>query len=418
MLRRLKNWVLREIFGYEYVTEVARKLATDKFVCLMLDGSHTFFGEGILTHNCDDPISEQDAFSRTLRHNVNNWYGPGFYTRRMPNRNAVVLTQTRWAPDDLSGFLLANAVTNPDADQWTVLKISAEITEDMAAELNRVATDPKYEKYLNPPGSPHPYPMVYWAGGSFSPRRWPLEALMQSKNNMTRRNWSALYQQSPTEEEGAVFLREYWKKWTAPKMPAFEYLLQGYDTAFEAGEHNDFSVRMTFGVFRRESDGRYCVMLLERWKDRVGFPALRDEAHRGYREYMPDRVIIEKAASGIPLYQELRRAGIPVKAVPPKGSKLSRAHAATLMLEQGCVYYPDRKWAEEVIDTCASFTGRNDEHDDEADVLSYCLNWLRNMFWLEAPSDEEDEDDTLSADFDIPRRSYARLHGNYTKGAT
>lgn len=411
-LRDIIRWVL---YRPEPVTSLRSK-PLGAAIDFTVRGQSSLVSDCLLTHNCDDPISEQDAFSRTLRHNVNNWYGPGFYTRRMPDRNAVVLTQTRWAPDDLSGFLLANSVINPEADQWDVLKISAEIDQEMADELNRVANDPRYEKYLNPPNSKHPYPMYYSAGGSFSPRRWPLVALAQSRGNMTRKNWAALYQQSPTEEGGAVFLREYWRKWTAKAMPKFEYILQAYDTAFDVGEQNDFSVRITFGVFRRESDHRYCVMVLEWYKARAAFPEVKAEALRAYKEYMPDRVVIEKAASGIPLIQELRKAGVPVSPILPKGSKLTRAHAATILFEQGCVYYPDRRWAEELIDSCASFTGKNDTHDDDPDTLSYGLNYLRRMFWVETPDDITDEDDTLSASFDIPQRSYARVHGSYAKG--
>jgi phage terminase large subunit-like protein len=71
-------------------------------------------------------------------------------------------------------------------------------------------------------------------------------------------------------------------------------------------------------------------MILERLKERLTFSKLLDDALDSYKEYQPDRIIIEKAASGVPLIQEMRRRGIPASPVPPKGSKIARANAASV----------------------------------------------------------------------------------------
>jgi predicted phage terminase large subunit-like protein len=210
--------------------------------------------------------------------------------------------------------------------------------------------------------------------------------------------------QSPVEEGGGILQRDHWKPWKSTALPKIEFILQGYDTAFEEGESNDFSARITWGIFKRESDGKLCVLMLERMKERLSFPNLLDNALDAYKEYAPNRVIIEKAASGIPLIQEFRRRGIPVAPIQPKGSKIARANAAAVVLEQGVVYYPyGKRWAEEVIDECAAFP--NAPHDDVPDVVAHSLNYFRRMFLLEAPDDVEDDDDE---DMDkTPARSYA-----------
>jgi predicted phage terminase large subunit-like protein len=340
----------------------------------------------------DDPMSEQDMFSRSVMDSIYEWYGAGFYTRRQPDRNALLLTMTRWAVADLAGRLLADAVTKEDADQWVQLVIPAILDDKTAALLNQYSHDPHIT-------TPH----TYKAGDSFSPRRWPLLELIRTKNTVSRKAWAALYMQSPVEEGGGILQRDHWKPWKSTALPKIEFILQGYDTAFEEGEANDFSARITWGVFKRESDGKLCVLMLERMKERLSFPKLLDNALDAYKEYGPDRVIIEKAASGIPLIQEFRKRGIPVSPIPPKGSKIARANAAAVVLEQGVVYYPyGKRWAEEVIDECATFP--NGQHDDIPDVVAHCLNYFRRMFLLEAPDDAEDDDDEMDK---TPARSYA-----------
>ncbi len=88
-----------------------------------------------------------------------------------------------------------------------------------------------------------------------------------------------------------------------------------------------------------------------------------------------------KKASGISLIQELRKGGLPVKAMLPDRSKKSRAHAAEIPFEQGCVWYMDRNWAQSVIRECAQFP--NGEYDDFMDTVTQAIIWLRKTYHLE-----------------------------------
>lgn len=343
----------------------------------------------------DDIVSEQDMFSKTTHDNVYEWYQSGLYSRRQPERNAFIIMMTRWRTDDLIGRLLADSIVKSEADQWENLSVPAILDQESADLLNECSNDPHIKD-----------PYHYTAGDSFSPRRWPLKELLRTKHTLGRKAFSSLYQQSPVIDGGNIIQTEWWKPWKeGTALPKIEYILQSYDTAYEEGQSNDFSARVTLGVFKRQSDNRMCAILLERLKERLTFPNLLEEALTSYKEYKPDRVIIEKAASGAPLLQELRKRGIPVTPIPPKGSKIARANAAAIMLEQGSVYYPDgKKWAQEVIDDCAAFP--NGAHDDIPDALFHALNFIRRTFLLETPDDEEvDEDETTEKP---PTRSYAR----------
>lgn len=344
-------------------------------------------GKGWHLGVADDLISEQDAYSKTAKNFVWNWWGPGFYSRQMPEQNAIVMSCTRWAVDDPAGRLLAQAVVDPDADQWEVVSIPAVLDEESADTLTEISHNPKYRKYLAT--EEYPDPIDFKAGDSFSPRRWPLKKLLRIKGNMTKKAWAALYMQKPYDDEGGILPREQWRKWKFDAPPKCVYVVQFYDTAFEPEEVNDFSARTTWGIFKREEDGKYCCILLERYNQRPSFPDLRREAYDSYLEYSPDRVLIEKKASGHSLLQELRRKDVPIKAMKVRDSKTARAHAASIVLEQGCVYYMDRAWADEVIDQCAEFP--SGPHDDLVDTCTGVWNFMRRTFWLQL-GDEEDED--------------------------
>ena len=190
-------------------------------------------------------------------------------------------------------------------------------------------------------------------------------------------------------------------------MPAFDHIFQVYDTAFEEDEEADFSARTTWGVFEYEEhahpdlpwplrfDGqpRFCGMMLERFNEQIEFPELRAEALKSAEQWKPDRILIEKKSSGHSLAQELRRAGLPVTRVKVTDSKFVRAHAASLVLERGCLWYVKRRWSDEVMDQCAAFpTGEN---DDLVDTVTMAALWLRRRWNAEYLDEDDDEEVNL-----------------------
>lgn len=400
--RKIRNMIMseeyREVFPNTIVAKDSRAsaqwgtTAKGEYNAVGVGGGVAGKGGNLLL--VDDPVSEQDMFSPSAHTHCYEWYGSGYYTRRQPDRNAILVTMTRWRTDDLVGRLLADSISKPGADQWTVLKIPAIIGQETADLLNSCSDDPLIE-----------VPHYYREGDSFSPRRWPLEELMRSKANMSARAWAALYMQSPVVEEGGVLQAQWWKLWPDSKpLPEMTYILQAYDVASETATHNDFSARTTWGIFKRPADGRMCAMVLEYTLHKLDFPALLENALTAYHVQKPDRIIVEKASSGIPLYQEFRKRGIPVSPIPPKGSKYSRADAASIPLSQGVVYYPDRVWARKLVDICAQFP--SGPEDDSVDSTTLALNYFRRMFLLEVPDDEDDDEDST---IDKPIiRSYAR----------
>ena len=72
--------------------------------------------------------------------------------------------------------------------------------------------------------------------------------------------------------------------------------------------------------------------MVEAWRGKVPFSTFKRIIQDGFKGYEPDRLLIEKKASGISLIQELRKGGLPVKPMLPDRSKRSRAQLTTLTL--------------------------------------------------------------------------------------
>ena len=346
----------------------------------------------------DDAIKgRKEADSKTERENVWETYRADVRTRMKPGA-WILYVATRWHEDDPAGRILppealgkSGWFTAKDGERWYVISLPA-VIETVEDEEND--------------------PLGRTIGEILWPEWFTQEMLAQERRSQGKRNWSALYQQKPRPDEGAVLKREHWRKWPYDKPPKCEYKVSVYDTAFEQGEEDDFTARTSWGIFwheevpdeaeqkklpkwkRKPLEGRYCAILLERFKDKPEFPELRRLAKAHYLEYRPDRVLVEKKASGHSLIQELRRGGIPVGALKADKSKLARAHAAAVVLEDGCIWYMDRKWSDEVIEDCATATFlKGSPGNDIGDTCVHAWNFLRRTFHLTTKGDRKDEDD-------------------------
>jgi predicted phage terminase large subunit-like protein len=286
----------------------------------------------------DDPIkSREEANSLAYRDRVWNWYTDDLYTRLEPG-GAIVLILTRWHQDDLAGRILSGE----DAAQWTVVSLPA------LAEVND--------------------PLGRAEGEALCPDRYDEDTLAQIKLVQGGSSFASLYQQRPSAAEGAIFKREWWRFFAAP--PAFHRIVQSWDTAFKAGADNDYSVCTTWG----EADNGY--YLLDLWKRRAEFAALKQTAVTIADQFNPSVVLVEDKASGQSLIQELKRdTRLPVMAIKVDSDKVSRAYAVTPAIETGRVFLREgAEWLGGYVDTMADFP--NAVHDDEVDSSTQALNYM------------------------------------------
>lgn len=145
----------------------------------------------------DDPIKgREEAESLAERENVWGWYN-GDFLSRSHNDTRILLTCTRWHPDDLAGRLLKAAAEDPKADQWEVVCF------------------PAIRVTLDDPRDPRQPGEALW------PERHSLASL-EAKRAGSPYDWDSVYQQNPTTKEGAEFPREWFdggiwfQEWPAP----------------------------------------------------------------------------------------------------------------------------------------------------------------------------------------------------------
>jgi predicted phage terminase large subunit-like protein len=239
------------------------------------------------------------------------------------------------------------------------------------------------------------FPAILPSGRPLWPEYWKIDELEKVKFSIGLKKWNAQWQQQPTNDEGAILKRHWWRKWTYDEPPSCEYILQCLDTAYSKKETADFSVISTWGVFYPDADSGANLILLNVRKGRWDFPELKRVAKDEYQYWKPDNVLIEAKATGTPLQQELRRLNIPVTMYSPGGrktgqDKLSRANAVAPILESGMVWYPEGKeWAEELVEECAAFP--NGANDDQVDTAVMAWHRFRQGNFISLNTDEEDE---------------------------
>ena len=305
----------------------------------------------------DDPHSEQDALSPSALESCWEWYTSG-PRQRLQRGGAIIVVMTRWSTIDLTAKLL-DAQKEEAADQWEVVEFPAIFPD---------------------------------TNDSLWPEFWDITELEKVKASLPVQKWNAQWMQNPTSEEGSIIKREWWNIWEYDEMPPVSYIIQSYDTAFSKKENADYAAISTWGVFRPTPDSPDCLILLDAQKGRWDFPELKRIAFNEYKYWEPDMTLIEAKASGTPLTHELRRLGIPVvNYSPTRGhDKSTRMHSVAPIFESQLVYAPQRKFAEEMIEECASFPfGKN---DDLCDTMTQALMRFREGGLVSLEDDYSDEE--------------------------
>lgn len=316
----------------------------------------------------DDVLSEQTAKSKVERDSINAWYSKGLRTRLLPG-GAVIIVNTRWHIDDMSGHLLREAANNPKRDQWEVISIP-------------LVLDAKSADLLGLP-----------EGSSYWPEYWTEEDIASIKAEHTDEDYAALYLQTPVVESGSIFKDKYFKIWPEDKPPPCEFIVQTLDTANTAKSYSDYSVIQTWGVFHQIVQNHKgvessvpCLILLHSLRGRWEYPDLRKKVAKEMERFRPDLMIVEKKSSGISLVQDLRISGAPVEEYLPDRDKVARAYVATPLMNIGRVWIPDpskKEWAKDLVTECKQFQANGaHQYDDQVDCLAMAVIYLKNSWYL------------------------------------
>ena len=303
----------------------------------------------------DDPVkSRKEADSPTFRQAAWDWYQADFRTRLKPGA-AIVIIQTRWHEDDLSGRILpkdydgrSGWIEARDGERWFVLNFPA-VCEREDDLTGRKIGDALWPGYID------------------------LAMLLQLKKTVGSRNWDALYQQRPRPSDGGIF-KEAWLRDRYGVVPVGASMtVHSWDTAQKPDQINDPSACSVWDL-GRGVPGYY---LREVWKDQVDYPTLKRKVIAFAERDKPAAILIEDKSSGQSLIQELRQTTtLPIIAIEPLGDKIFRANEVSAMVEAGLMHLPQS--APWLIDFEGEFFGFPlSANYDQVDSVTQFLKWVR-----------------------------------------
>lgn len=287
----------------------------------------------------DDPVANREAAdSLNAREAAWEWYTDDARTRLQPNGREVFMV-TRWHEDDLAGRIL----NGPTAKTWTVLSL------------------PEYAMPNDPLGRAEGE--MLWPG-------WLTEEFIaEQKELLGSRGFEAMYQQDPQPETGLTF-RKAWFARRYVNVPEATRTVVVVDGAWKTGVENDPSALAFWGTNKQE---HWPIDVLCR---RLAYPDLRNTLIAFCEKHNPGKVIIEDAASGTALIEELKRdTHLNVIGVKPIASKVSRVEAVTPLFEAGRVLIPEQApWLSEWMSEHLRFPAGS--HDDQVDTTAMALTEL------------------------------------------
>lgn len=314
-------------------------------------------GKGFHLGIIDDPLKNaEEASSEVMREKQKEWYRSTFYTREEPG-GAIILIQTRWNEDDLSGWLLSEESAE-SPDRWHILDLPA-IAEPLP-EFPESCT--LHEDWRQP-------------GEALCPERYNLEKLNHIKDRIGTYYFSALYQQRPTPLEGGLFHRAWFKEFV-PAVPSDALYVRYWDKAGAAPGKGDYTVgflmaRDQVGLFylcdvvrgQWRADERNVIILQTAAQDKAqyGRVAIHVEQPPGLAKESTEAVI--RMLAGFVVYPD-----------PVTKDKVERAEPFSAQAAAGNVQMLAGAWNRTFLDELCAFP--NAAHDDQVDAASGAFNKL------------------------------------------
>lgn len=319
--------------GYEHSL-----LQRGSFYAVGVGGPLTGRGAHLLL--IDDPVkNREDADSEVIRKKTKSWYTSTAYTRLMPG-GRVVIIQTRWHEDDLSGWLL----DEHKHEGWELLNLPA-ISDD---------------------------------GKALWPEQYDLEALNRIQKAIGTRDWSALYQQKPTPDEGDYFKADWLKPYdTAPSRETMR-VYGGSDYAVTA-DGGDYTVHVVVGL---DPDGK--MFLLDLWRKQAASDEWVESFCDLVKKWKPLGWAEEqgqiKSGVGPFLIKQMResKAYVAREQFPTRGDKAVRAQSIRGRMALEGLYVPkDAAWRADFESELLRFPAG--VHDDQVDAIGLVGQLLDKM---------------------------------------
>ncbi|PCI52556.1 MAG: hypothetical protein COB36_14785 [Alphaproteobacteria bacterium] len=303
-------------------------------------------GRGAHVFIVDDPLKDrEEAESERRRNTVWNWYTSTAYTR-LEDGGAIIVIQTRWHEDDLAGRLLEAEKQGKDA--WVHIDLPA----------------------INDKGE------ALWSA------KYPIKNLERIRDNIGSRDWSALYQQKPSPDEGALFKREWFRYYTEKPKHLNIYAASDYAVTDSAG---DWTVHLIVGVDPDDN-----IYLLDLWREQTSSNVwIESQIDLGVKWrpliWAEEGGVIHKSINpALTKRMRERKACFRRETINPIHSKEARAQSISARYAMGKVYHPSNApWLADLEREMLSFPYA--KHDDQVDPLSLIGRLLTDI-WAARPS--------------------------------
>lgn len=288
----------------------------------------------------DDPLKDRaEADSELQRNKVWDWYTSTAYTRLAP-KGRIIVIQTRWHEDDLSGRLLADEARG--GDKWEVLEL----------------------------------PAINDQGEALWPDFYPLPVLERYRSVLPARDWSALYQQRPTPDEGDYFKREWFKSYDERPKHLRMYGASDYAVTAKGG---DYTVHLVMGV--DPDDNLYVVDI---WRSQaeshIWVESFLDLVH----QYKPLKwceetgQIIKSLGPFIDRRMRERKIYCAREQMTSVADKPTRCRSFQARAAMGKVYLPhNAPWVADFVSELLTFpAGKHDDQVDAAGMIGRMLDMM------------------------------------------
>jgi len=334
-------------------------------------------GRGAHVFLIDDPFKDrEEADSEKQREKVWRWYTSTAYTRLESDivgdvtqdddlwrdlladidsgsaekfDGAIVLIQTRWHEDDLSGRLLAEQARG--GDKWDILELPA-ITSD---------------------------------GCALWPAKYPIERLQQIKAAIGTRDWSALYQQQPAPDEGAYYKRDWFRYYD--EAPKHLRIYGSSDYAVTDGK-GDYTVHLVAGVDPDDN-----IYILDLWRGQHDTDVWVNEfinlniTHKPMMWVEEQGQIIKSVGPFLHKRMLEKKVYTRREQVPSAADKPTRSRSMQGRVKMGKVYFPAKApWLADFESELLVFPAG--KHDDQVDAFGLIGRMLDELIPASVPKTE------------------------------
>ncbi|TFH50110.1 MAG: hypothetical protein E4H01_02960, partial [Lysobacterales bacterium] len=302
----------------------------------------------------DDPVKgRREADSDTVKKSSWEWFKSDFLSRGRPGA-AVVIIQTRWVEDDISGRILPD---DWDGESGDFIGFDGQIWKVICIQAQ--AEDGKNDPLGREPGE---YLWPEW----FTLDYWEQTKAAQTSGDM--RNWGALYQQTPTPEGGTFFKREWFEFYDELPDKLNRYLTHDDAVTEESeGEDPDYTEIGDWGV--DADDNIYAVTWYSaQTTSDIWVDSLLDMVKESHPfVVVGESGVIRRAVEPHLLSQmRSRKVFARLEWLPTIGDKFARARNFQALASMGKVRFPRTDWARKVIDQLVKFPGTR--YDDKVDT--------------------------------------------------